>query len=51
MRVDSNTKGHTNWYYFEVQNFDWVGEVQFNFLNFRRERSLYQRVSYWRCRV
>ena len=20
MRVDSNTKGHTNWYYFEVEN-------------------------------
>ena len=44
MRVDSNTKGHTNWYYFEVKNGEWVGEVQFNILNFRREKSLYQRV-------
>ena len=45
MRVDSNTKGHTNWYYFEVENGDWIGSVQFNFCNFRREKSLYQRVN------
>ena len=36
MRVDSNTKGHTNWYYFEVENNDYVGSVKFNLCNFRR---------------
>jgi hypothetical protein len=44
MRVDTNTKGHTNWYYFTVENFNFVGSVRFNICNFRREKSLYQRV-------
>ncbi len=46
MRVDSNTRGHTNWYYFCVKNGPWLGSVKFNFCNFRRDRSLYQRVHY-----
>lgn len=36
MRVDSNTKGHTNWYYFSVRNNNYVGSVKFNICNFRR---------------
>lgn len=36
MRVDTNTKGHTNWYYFTVQNGNFVGTVRFNICNFRR---------------
>ena len=44
MRVDTNTKGHTNWYYFTVSNKEWIGSAKFNICNFRRERSLYQRV-------
>lgn len=46
MRVDTNTRGHTNWYYFSVKNGPWVGAVKFNFCNFRREKSLYQRVPF-----
>ena len=45
MRVDTNTRGHTNWYYFEVRpEKDWIGKVKFNICNFRRFKSLYQRV-------
>lgn len=44
MRVDSNTKGHTNWYFFTVQNRNFVGSVRFNICNFRRDKSLYERV-------
>ncbi len=47
MRVDTNTKGHTNWFYFTVENFNYVGKVRFNICNFRREKSLYQRVFYF----
>jgi cytosolic carboxypeptidase protein 2/3 len=44
MRVDSNTRGHTNWYYFSVSNGEFIGNVRFSLCNFRREKSLYQRV-------
>jgi cytosolic carboxypeptidase protein 2/3 len=44
MRVDSNTRGHTNWFYFTVANGEYLGKVQLNICNFRREKSLYQRV-------
>lgn len=47
MRVDTNTKGHTNWYYFIVQNGNFVGNVRFNICNFRRDKSLYERVIFW----
>ena len=45
MRVDSNTKGHTNWFYFTIQNGGFIGSTTFNICNFRREKSLYQRVA------
>ena len=41
MRVDTNTKGHTSWYNFTVKNYNIVGKVRFNIMNFRKERSLY----------
>ncbi len=44
MRVDTNTRGHTNWYNFTIENHEFVGTVKFNICNFRREKSLYQRV-------
>lgn len=44
MRVDTNTRGHTNWYFFEVCNEDFIGTINFNICNFRRDKSLYQRV-------
>ena len=36
MRVDTNTQGHTHWYYFTVKNEDFRGKVKFNICNFRR---------------
>jgi hypothetical protein len=44
MRVDTNTKGHTNWYYFTVANGQFLGKVRFNICNFQKTKSLYQRV-------
>jgi hypothetical protein len=41
MRVDTNTRGHTNWYYFEINNNDFQGIVKLNICNFRRSSSLY----------
>jgi hypothetical protein len=51
MRVDTNTRGHTNWYYFEVHNKVFIGSVTFNICNFRRPASLYQRVIFRIVRV
>jgi hypothetical protein len=45
MRVDTNTKGHTNWYYFTVKNDEFTGKVKFNICNFLKSKSLYQRVT------
>ena len=41
MRVDSNTRGHHQWFYFKVLNQDFVGKVRFNFVNFTKSQSLY----------
>jgi hypothetical protein len=41
MRVDSNTRGHHQWFYFKVQNQNKVGTVKFNFVNFTKRQSLY----------
>ena len=41
MRVDSNTRGHHQWFYFKVQNQKKVGTVKFNFVNFTKRQSLY----------
>ena len=36
MRVDSNTRGHHQWFYFKLENFDNVGPVKFNIVNFTK---------------
>ena len=44
MRVDTNTKGHTDWYNFIVKNKEKKGKIKFNICNFHKYKSLYQRV-------
>lgn len=51
MRVDTNTRGHTNWFYFQISNHDFIGTVTFNICNFRRDKSLYQRVPFPQLRA
>lgn len=41
MRVDSNTRGHHQWFYFKINNQSKVGTVKFNFINFTKRQSLY----------
>ena len=42
MRIDSNTRGHLQWYYFKVKN-NGLKRIKLNLVNFRRKRTLYQR--------
>ena len=41
MRVDTNTRGHHQWFYFRCKNQSRVGTVKFNFVNFTKRQSLY----------
>ena len=41
MRVDSNTRGHHQWFYFSVSNFKTLGKIRFNIVNFTKKASLY----------
>lgn len=41
LRSDTNTKGHTNWYYFKVRNGSFRGTIQFNICNMVKRRNLY----------
>jgi cytosolic carboxypeptidase protein 2/3 len=41
MRVDSNTKGHTCWFFFKVSNYLDRQRVKFNIVNFSRSELLY----------
>lgn len=41
MRVDSNTKGHTCWFFFKVINFIDRQRVRFNIVNFSRSGLMY----------
>ncbi|CAD8109409.1 unnamed protein product [Paramecium sonneborni] len=43
MRVDSNTQGHTSWYYFELNGMKLGEKIQLNICNFRKSHSLYER--------
>ncbi|CAD8070828.1 unnamed protein product [Paramecium sonneborni] len=43
MRVDSNTKGHTSWYNFEIKGMKKTEVIQLNICNFRKSRTLYER--------
>lgn len=40
MRVDSNTRGHMQWYNFKVKG-GLHKKIKFNIVNFRRNNSLY----------
>ena len=49
MRVDANTRGHHQWFYFSVKNYD-KKRVKFNIVNFTKNNSLYtqgMRVNIW----
>ena len=41
MRVDTNTRGHHQWFYFKINNKEKVGKVKFNIVNFTKRQSLY----------
>lgn len=41
MRVDSNTRGHHQWFYFKVNNQNKEGTIKFNIVNFTKSKSLY----------
>lgn len=42
MRVDTNTNGHRQWFYFSVRNLN-IGIVRFNIYRFKKKYSLFQR--------
>ena len=42
MRVDSNTKGHTCWYFFKVYDIKKKKKVRFNLINFTKDHLLYE---------
>jgi hypothetical protein len=44
MRIDSNTKGHVQWFNFSVKNCG-RKKVKFNIVNFKKAKSMYLRVS------
>ena len=49
LRVDANTRGHHQWFYFSVKNYD-KKRVKFNIVNFTKNNSLYtqgMRVNIW----
>ena len=37
MRVDSNTRGHHQWFFFRVLNHGHLGTVKFNIVNFTKK--------------
>jgi hypothetical protein len=41
MRVDSNTRGHTSWFFFKVSNICQKKKVKFNIINFTKTNFLY----------
>lgn len=43
IRSDTNTKGHTNWYYFRVTNRDDTSKVRINICNMTKTRNLYSK--------
>ena len=42
MRVDSNTKGHTAWFFFKVSNAAAKQKIKFNIINFGKKYLLYK---------
>lgn len=44
LRVDSNTRGHTLWYYFSVKNGHMANKVTLNICNISKHHNLYEKV-------
>lgn len=44
MRVDTNSKGHSNWYYFKVFNKEMKGKIKFQICNFTKKKFSYSTV-------
>lgn len=43
MRIDANTRGHLQWYYFEITNMKRNKQYRINICNFKKSKSLYSR--------
>lgn len=43
IRSDTNTRGHTNWFYFTVSNKENLGEITLNICNFGKPKNLYNK--------
>lgn len=43
MRVDSNTKGHLQWFYFKISNLKAQVKYRINICNFQKSKTLYLR--------
>jgi hypothetical protein len=43
MRVDSNTRGHLQWFNFKIKNLEKDKEYIFNICNFQKKKILYGR--------
>lgn len=43
MRVDSNTRGHLQWFNFKVKNIHKLIKYKFNICNLMKNKSLYSR--------
>jgi hypothetical protein len=43
VRVDSNTRGHRQWYNFKVRNLKKLVKYRFNICNLEKKKSLYAR--------
>jgi len=42
LRIDSNTRGHTQWYYFSVRNGKKGQNIKLNICNITKGRTLYE---------
>ena len=50
LRVDSNTKGHTQWFYFSVKNGSRKQKLKMNLCNLSKAKSLFDAVCELVCR-
>ena len=44
LRIDSNTRGHTLWYYFSIKNGRLRKKITFNICNIMKMKNLYEKV-------
>lgn len=42
LRIDSNTRGHTQWYYFRVKNGSVMNKIRINLCNISKYCNLYE---------